>query len=189
MKIKTIIYAVSLAVLTSILGLACSTASTSPVAGVPSVPERGLAPNFRFSLYQGEDILGSEIKELVELRGIPVVLNFWARLCPPCWSEMPELQEFHEEFEETVLLLGIDIGQFTGLGTPRDASKLLDAMGITYPAGFTNDGLVVEQYEVMAMPTTIFIDRHGKIFRKWTGALDRATATRLARLMLNQDLN
>ena len=175
--------------LMSILGLACITASTLPVDDLPKVSKHGLAPNFRFSLYQGADILGSETKELAELRGMPVVLNFWARLCPPCWSEMPELQEFHKEFEETVLLLGIDIGQFTGLGTPRDASKLLDAMGITYPAGFTNDGLVVERYEVLAMPTTVLIDRHGKIFHKWTGALDRGTLTRLTRLMLTQHAN
>ena len=189
MRTNGIIYSVSLTLLMSTLGLACSTASTLPVADLPSFSEQGLAPNFRFSLYQGSDILGSETKELAELRGMPVVLNFWARLCPPCWTEMPELQEFHEEFEETVLILGIDIGQFTGLGTPRDASKLLDAMGITYPAGFTDDGLVVEQYGVLAMPTTVFIDRHGKIFHKWTGALDRDTVTRLARSMLTQDSN
>ena len=180
---------VAFLVLMGIFGLACSTELTSPTTLSTRMSEQGLAPNFRFSLYQGEDILGSETKELAELRGMPVVLNFWARLCPPCWTEMPELQKFHEEFEETVLLLGIDIGQFTGLGTPRDASKLLDAMGITYPAGFTDDGLVVEQYEVLAMPTTVFIDRHGGIVHKWTGALDRDTVTRLARSMLTQDVN
>ena len=180
---------VALLVMMGIFGLACSTELTTPTTLSTRPSEQGLAPNFRFSLYQGEDILGSETKELAELRGMPVVLNFWARLCPPCWIEMPELQKFHEEFEERVLLLGIDIGQFTGLGTPRDASKLLDAMGITYPAGFTDDGLVVEQYEVLAMPTTVFIDRHGEIVHKWTGALDRGTVTRLARSMLTQDAN
>ena len=159
--------------LMGIVGLACSTGATSPTALSTRTSEQGLAPNFRFSLYQGEDILGSETKELAELRGMPVVLNFWARLCPPCWTEMPELQEFHEEFEETILLLGIDIGQFTGLGTPRDASKLLDAMGITYPVGFTDDGLVVEQYGVLAMPTTVFIDRHGKICLLYTSPSPR----------------
>ena len=182
-------FSITLAVLMSILGLACSSSLNAPTTTPVVISEQGFAPNFSFNLYQGEDILGSETKQLTQLRGMPVVLNFWARLCPPCWTEMPELQEFHEEFEETVLILGIDIGQFTGLGTPRDASKLLDAMGITYPAGFTDDGLVVEQYGVLAMPTTVFIDRHGKIFHKWTGALDRDTVTRLARSMLTQDAN
>ena len=48
----------------------------------PSTSGEGLAPNFSFNLYQGEDILGSETKQLSQLRGTPVVLNFWARLCP-----------------------------------------------------------------------------------------------------------
>jgi len=155
----------------------------------PSTSEEGLAPNFSFNLYQGEDILGPETKQLSQLRGTPVVLNFWARLCPPCWTEMPELQEFSKEFQDQIILLGIDIGQFTGLGPPRDASKLLDSMGITYPAGFTDDGDVVEQYKVLAMPTTVFIDGQGRIFQKWTGALDRGTVTRLAKAMLDQDVD
>ena len=155
----------------------------------PSTSEEGLAPNFSFNLYQGEDILGSETKQLSQLRGTPVVLNFWARLCPPCWTEMPELQEFSKEFQDQIVLLGIDIGQFTGFGPPRDASKLLDSMGITYPVGFTDDGDVVEKYKVLAMPTTVFIDGQGRIFQKWTGALDRGTVTRLAKAMLDQDVD
>ena len=182
-------FSVTLAVLMSILGLTCSSSLTAPTTTPVVISEQGFAPNFSFNLYQGEDILGSGTKQLTQLRGMPVVLNFWARLCPPCWAEMPELQKFSEEFEGEILLLGIDIGQFTGLGTPRDASKLLEAMGITYPAGITDDGVVVEQYGVSAMPTTVFIDRNGKIFQKWTGALDRSTVTRLAKTMLIEDLN
>ena len=116
-----------------------------------------------------------------------MVLNFWARLCPPCWSEMPELQDFYEEFQDRVVLLGIDIGQFTGLGSPKDAGKLLQSMGITYPAGFTDNGKVVSDYKVLAMPTTVFISGNGQIVRKWTGALDRKTVTRLALDMLGQE--
>ena len=180
---------VVLAIIIGIFVLACSTASTPLATAPPNISKEELAPNFSFNLYQGEAILGSETKQLLQLRGTPVVLNFWARLCPPCWTEMPELQKFSEEFQEQVILLGIDIGQFTGLGSPRDASKLLDSMGITYPAGFTDDEDVVEQYKVLAMPTTVFIDGEGRIFQKWTGALDRGTVTRLAKAMLAQDVN
>ena len=180
---------VVLAVLIGISVIACSTDSTPTATAPASTSEEGLAPDFSFNLYQGEDILGSETKQLSQLRGTPVVLNFWARLCPPCWTEMPELQEFSEEFQDQIILLGIDIGQFTGLGSPLNASKLLDSMGITYPAGFTDDGDVVEKYKVLAMPTTVFIDRQGRIFQNRTGALDRGTVTRLAKAMLDQDVN
>ena len=47
---------------------------------------------------------------------------------------------------------------------------------------------MVEQHEVLAMPTTDFIAAEGHIFRKWTGALDRGTVTQLAKAMLAREL-
>ena len=110
---------------------------------------------------------------LSDVFGRPLVLNFWARLCGPCWSEMPDLQDFYEEHKGEVGLLGVDVGQFTGLGQPKDASKLLDALGVTYPAGYTDDANVVRDYGVRAMPTTVFISSDGSIFQSWTGAIER----------------
>ena len=162
--------------------------STSAVPAVPATPaDAGLAPDFSFTLFQGEEVIGAGNLTLFQLRGKPLVLNFWARLCPPCWSEMPELQEFYEEYQDQVVLLGIDIGQFTGLGSPKDAGKLLQSMGITYPAGSTDDGEVVHKFKVLAMPTTVFITGKGEVFRKWTGALDGSTVTRLVKEMLGQE--
>lgn len=144
------------------------------------------APDFRFTLFQGEDVLGASTLRLSGLRGKPLVLNFWARFCQPCWSEMPELQDFYEERGEDVTLLGVDIGQFTGLGSPKDAGKLLDALGIAYPAGSTNDGSVVRKYGVQAMPTTIFITAEGEVFRTWTGSITREMVTAIVREMLEE---
>ena len=124
---------------------------------------------------------------LSELEGTPLVLNFWARFCTPCWSEMPELQDFYEEYSGELNLLGMDVGQFTGLGSPKDAGKLLDALGITYPAGFTDDGLVVRHYHIRAMPTTAFITADGEVFRTWTGSITREQVTAIAREMLEAE--
>lgn len=154
------------------------------VTEASSAADANLAPDFSFTLFQGEDILEAQDLKLSQLRGKPVVLNFWARLCPPCWTEMPELQAFYEEFQDQVGLLGIDIGQFTGLGSYRDARKLLEATGVTYPVGFTDDAKIVQKYRVVAMPTTVFIDSDGRIFRRWNGALDQTAVTRLAKAML-----
>jgi hypothetical protein len=68
--------------------------------------------------------------------------------------------------------LGIDLGRFTGLGSQEEAKELLEELEVTYPAGFTNDSSVIRDYQVLGMPTTIFIDTDGKIFNKWTGALN-----------------
>ena len=145
------------------------------------------APDFLLALYQGQSTLGAESLMLSDLRGKPVVLNFWARLCQPCWSEMPELQEFYEESRQQVEVVGVDIGQFTGLGSGRDAGKLLQSLGITYPAGTTDDATVVPRYGVRAMPTTVFISAEGEVFRKWSGAIERDQVGRIVTAMLAEE--
>ncbi len=145
------------------------------------------APDFVFRLFQGGEALGAEELRLSDLHGKPVALNFWARLCTPCWSEMPELQDFYEEYRERVTLLGIDVGQFTGLGSPKDASKLLDTLGISYPAGYTHDASVVRNYQIRAMPTTVFITGKGDVFRTWTGSITREQITAIVQRMLEKE--
>ena len=143
-------------------------------------------PEFSFTLFQGEDVLGSEEVNIADLHGKPIVLNFWAGLCPPCRAEMPDLQRFYDDFKGRVTLVGIDVGQFTGLGSHRDARNLLKELGITYPAGFTNDRGVIRDYEVFSMPTTVFINANGEVFQKWSGALTQEILERMANAMLRQ---
>ncbi len=142
------------------------------------------APNFSFSLYQGVSELGYREMDLSRLNGEPVILNFWAGLCPPCRAEMPEFQRFYDEFKDQVTLVGIDIGPFMRLGSHRDAENLLRELGVTYPAGFTNDGGVPRKYRITGMPTTVFIKSNGEIFDKRTGALNRDTLVRTTTEML-----
>ena len=162
----------------AIILVACGGGSDSGVTKLPSVPsgssvqmDEDLAPNFIFTLFQGEDKLGTGPLHLNALKEKPTVLNFWAGLCPPCRAEMPDLQEFYNEFADRVTLVGIDLGQFTGLGSLQDAKDLLQELNITYPAGSTGDSSVIKKYKVFGMPTTIFIDSEGRVFKNWGGAL------------------
>ena len=148
--------------------------------------EKDLAPNFTFTMYQGEDKVGGSELDLAQLRGKPVVLNFWAGLCPPCRAEMPDLQIFYDQFKDRVILIGIDLGRFTGLGSQNDATDLLQELGVTYPAGFTNDSSVVKDFKVLGMPTTIFIRADGTIFKKWIGALNEDVLAERTNAMLGQ---
>ena len=118
-------------------------------------------------------MVGGQELDLHSLIGSkPIVLNFWAGLCPPCRAEMPDLQKFNQEYKDQALLLGIDLGQFFGLGNLEDAKNLLKELEVTYPAGSTADSDLVKNYKVLAMPTTIFINTDGTIVNKWTGALN-----------------
>ncbi len=168
-------------------------ATSAPNASAPSGDtvsnsrSEDQAPDFTINLFQGQEAVGSDQVALSQLLGTqPIVLNFWAGLCPPCRAEMPDLQKFYEEFSDRVLLLGVDLGQFTGLGTQEDAQKLLQELGVTYPAGSTQDASVIPDYRVLGMPSTVFIDGNGEIFNNWTGALNEEVLREKTLEMLNQ---
>lgn len=147
----------------------------------------GTLPNFEFTLYQGQADLGAEKLEFASLQGKPIVLNFWAGLCPPCRAEMPGFQRFYDDSKDDVLLIGIDVGQFTGLGNQRDASDLLQELGVSYPAGFTNDRRVMRDYQVRGMPTTVFINSDGEVVQNWTGPLDEVALRAFTEALLLSD--
>jgi len=145
------------------------------------------APDFSFALYQGESRLGAATLDLSDLQGRPTVLNFWAGLCPPCRAELPDLQLFYEDFNKQVNVVGIDIGTFTGLGNQDDAQNLLRELEIAYPNGYTSDDTVVRRYQVLSMPTTVFINSKGEIFKKWNGALNLDILTEQTTELLIQE--
>jgi thiol-disulfide isomerase/thioredoxin len=181
-------YVFLFAVLTLLIVACGSVASKGPgIEETNGADSRDVAADFPINIYTGASTVGGEEIVFSDLRGKPVVLNFWAGLCPPCRAEMPDLQEFYGEFDGRVTLIGIDVGQFTGLGNQDDARDLLESLAITYPTGFTNDGSVMQDYAVLSMPTTVFITSEGKVFRKWSGALNRQTLAEITNEMLNQE--
>lgn len=159
----------------------------SPSTGVTGAVTDETVPNFEITLYQGEDKLGSEKLNFANLQGKPIVLNFWAGLCPPCRAEMPGFQRFYDDTKDDVLLVGIDVGQFTGLGNRRNAQDLLQELGVSYPAGFTNDRGVMRDYQVRGMPTTVFINSDGEIVQNWTGPLSEDSLRAFTEALLLAD--
>ena len=147
--------------------------------------DRERAADFPIVVSQGHDILGGDQVAMASLVGEkPVVLNFWAAECPPCRAELPEFQEFHEEYANRILVLGVDLGQFTNQGTPEQGRELLAELEVYIPAGYTEDSDVLPNYTVLGLPTTIFINADGSIHNKWTGALSKETLIEKAEEML-----
>lgn len=87
--------------------------------------------------------------------------------------------------------MGVDIGPFTGFGdgSHQEAERLLRDLGVTYPAGFTNDSSVPRKFGVTAMPTTIFINSQGEIFENRSGALSPSDLARISGAMLAEEAN
>ena len=164
---------------TVIIAAACGGGSDGTVRELPPISSgspvemaEDEAPSFVFTLFQGQDELGAEPLTPGDLREKPLVINFWAGLCPPCRAELPDLQEFYDEFSERVTLVGVDLGQFTGLGSLQDAKNLLEELDITYPIGSTEDSGIIQDYRILGLPATVFIDAQGGIFKNWGGALN-----------------
>ena len=165
--------------LVGILAAACSGGSdTAPAASSSGAvaPSGPLAADFTFPLYSGEEFLdGADEVTLSALRGRPVIINFWAPLCPPCRAEMPDFQELWEELQEQgsdAVVLGVDVGPFTLLGNRQQAIEFLDTIDITYPTGQAVSADIIRDYEVLGMPTTVWINRDGTIMRTWGGIIN-----------------
>ncbi len=186
MRKNTVISMMAVAVLAAIAGFVLTrprglqhdTPGQIPSAdSTSSAPAADLkpAPDFQIVLYQGQAVAGGSTIKLSQLWGQrrPVVMNFWAGLCPPCRAEMPDFQRLYNEARGRFLLVGVDIGPFIGLGSQEEGKALLRELSITFPAGTTLDARMVSAYQILGMPTTVFITAEGKIFKKYAGLLTR----------------
>jgi cytochrome c biogenesis protein CcmG, thiol:disulfide interchange protein DsbE len=97
---------------------------------------------------------------LSELRGTPVVLNFWASWCVPCRQEAPLLQRTWRERARPsgVLLLGLDMQDAT-----EDARDFIRGFRVDYLNLRDPDGTIAHRYGATGIPETYFIDRRGRI--------------------------
>ncbi len=131
----------------------------------------GAANDFALVAYQGDSVFGGKNSSFNKVldQGKPVVLNFWAGLCPPCRAEMPGFQKVSTEFSGKVQFVGIDIGPFIGLGTHDDAMSLYRELGIRYPLAYAVDTAPLQGYKIQGMPTTVFLTQRGEVLEKVTG--------------------
>ena len=118
-----------------------------------------VAPNFRFGLDDGS------YASLHELRGQPVVINFWATWCGPCRREMPEFVEAYEMHDDLVIL-AVNVQEELETLEP-----FAEEFAITMPVIRDAGGDLQNLYEIRGLPATIFIDRNGRIAATWPGIL------------------
>ncbi|MFQ5795324.1 MAG: TlpA family protein disulfide reductase [Candidatus Bipolaricaulia bacterium] len=118
------------------------------------------APDFAF-----EDLDGNLVR-LSDFRGKPVLLNFWATWCPPCRKEVPDLQAFHEQYGDKIVLLGIDWGE-----DEAEVNRFLKRYGATYTNLLDKNGQFFVLYQLTGLPTSYWIDDQGVIRGLWLGAM------------------
>ena len=120
----------------------------------PKVREGGVAPAFTLSTVGGGTLSSSE------LRGSPVVINFWASWCDPCNQEAPDLEATWKQYQaKGVRVVGVDYED-----QPADAQAFLSRYGITYPSVVDRGGELATTFGVRGVPETFFIDAQFHFF-------------------------
>ena len=137
----------------------------APASGAP-------APDFSYTLPDGTTV------RLSDLRGTPVVLNFWATWCLPCVEEMPILQAAYVAAEGKLAVLGVNRNEL-----PAAIARFTATTPVTFPLIANIGGDIGERYAVNSLPVTYFIRRDGTISTRHIGALnERALAEQLEAL-------
>lgn len=137
--------------------------SSEEVFHPPGGPLAGtLAADFDLELLSGGRF---DLSDHFANDGRPIVLNFWASWCPPCRAEMPDFDVVASERDD-VLVLGIAVED-----DPTSAAEFAAEIGVGYPLGIDETGVIASQFPYLGLPTTWFIDSDGIIIRQWTGLL------------------
>jgi len=143
-------------------------ASSQPFPGASNSPygftSGDLAPNFTVETLDGK------IVSLSDYRGKTVLLNFWATWCPPCRSEMPDLEQLYRERKgQGFVVLAVDLQEPKG-----PVADFVDRFGLTFPILMDASGEVAERYNIQVLPSTFFIDKEGRIATFNFGAMNRS---------------
>ncbi|MEA2447337.1 MAG: cytochrome c biosis protein CcmG, thiol:disulfide interchange protein DsbE [Actinomycetota bacterium] len=135
------------------------------------------APEFSAQLLDGSGSLA-----LVDLRGKPVMLNFWASWCAPCKDEAPMLQRASEKYGDEIAFVGVDIRD-----AKSDALAFVDGYGLDYPHIRDEDLKIYDDFGLTGQPETFFLDENGVIVEHVNGPLFEDSLTELLDLLAARD--
>lgn len=130
----------------------------------PQAANKVLAPDFTVIDADGNPV------QLSELRGAPVVVNFWASWCPPCKSEMPGFENVWAEMGDEVRFMMIDMVDGQRETVELGAAYIAES-GYSFPVYFDDGQQAAITYGITSIPTTLFIDREGDIVTMAQGAI------------------
>ena len=114
---------------------------------------KGPAPNFTLKSLDGKNL------KLSEMTGNVVLINFWASWCGPCRQEMPLLNALHNKYQALgFTVLGVNVEE-----DANNARGFLKNFPVDFPILMDSNNRVSKQYKVIAMPTTVVVDRDGNM--------------------------
>jgi peroxiredoxin len=126
-------------------------------------PSLGKAPEFSLPTP------GGEVHRLTDHAGQVVLLNFWALWCGPCREELPVLERLHGELrDEGLAIVAVNVDR----GGAEDVQRFAEQKGLSFEILHDPEQRVATSYGVVGYPTTVVIDRAGRIVLSELGAWD-----------------
>ncbi len=134
----------------------------SPLEGKP-------APDAIFAVAANGDP-GARM-QIEDLKGHPVVLDFWATWCGPCAAQAPILDRIARRYEKQgLIVLGVNAHD-----PPAKARSYAEKKGLSYPIVIDAGQEAAQRYDVQNLPSLVVIDREGRVVRYMTGLVDEAS--------------
>jgi cytochrome c biogenesis protein CcmG/thiol:disulfide interchange protein DsbE len=147
-------------------------AASTSVFGAPSTGHSQAIP-FSIRSFDGREV------SLQELKGKPVVVNFFASWCGPCQLEAPALREAWGEFGDRVEFVGVAIDD-----SEEGARAFIKEFNLKFPAGLDSTGEITKAYNIYGIPKTYVIDRTGLVLYEHSGVITREDLDKAIKLTL-----
>ena len=106
---------------------------------------------------------------LQDLRGYPVVINFWASWCGPCRSEIPRFTAAAARLHGKVAFVGVDVQDVTS-----DARAFLPRFHVNYVSVRDGGDGSYSAYGLTGVPETYFVDARGRVLRHVPGVVSES---------------
>jgi cytochrome c biogenesis protein CcmG, thiol:disulfide interchange protein DsbE len=137
--------------------------SVPPTAAIPQQGYR--MPSITLTSYPNNQTIST-----ADLVGKPVFINFWASWCPPCKQETPDIVQAYKKYEDKIVFLSINA---TSEDSTAEMEKFTKDFGMTWPVALDKQGIAMNTYKVIGLPTSFFINRQGIITYIHVGLISR----------------
>ena len=154
------------------------------IAGDGSVTEYPVANRGKSVAWSGPTETGG-ILSSSQLTGVPVVMNYWYAGCAPCRAEAPELLEISKQFPK-VQFVGVNVRDSAATAAAFNRnfkltwSSIIDSKTGSVALAFT--GIVTPA----AVPTTLVIDKKGRVSARVLGRIDKSILTTLIKTVQDE---
>jgi thiol-disulfide isomerase/thioredoxin len=140
-------------------------------------------------VFKAKNLIDNKELDLAKLKGQVIIVDFWATWCPPCVKEIPDFIRLYKQYKEkgfTIVGISVDADQ-------KAVKKFIKEHKITYPIIMVSEAIKADFEKVLekpirGMPTTIIIDREGKLVSVHEGYTKKEVFLKELKPLLKKEL-